>query len=405
MKLLRNIRILISFLLELILFVPIVAISFLSRFLNRPIDIGLGPEPLINNVYHKRALELAGYSAQTFVNQVYFITDDFDIRADLILKTPFRPLRNYYLYFLSMIKYKSLYIYFNGGPLGFTHVLWRIEPFLYKLANLKIVVMPYGGDIGEMSRTRNLLFKNAMARDYPMHRFRRKRIESQIDMWTKYADHIIAGCDWVDYLYHWDTLMIAHFSIDIDTWKAAAVEVLPCHTGEKAKVKILHAPNHRSIKGTQYFVNAINDLITEGVEVELILLEKVSNDEIKRVMASVDIVADQLIVGWYAMFSIEAMAMEKPVLCFLREDLKELYTVTGLIAHDEIPIISCTPLTVKEKIRELILNRDKLYEIGKCSRQYVMRHHSTEAVGKIFDEINRSLGIKPGRKPSSDQQN
>jgi glycosyltransferase involved in cell wall biosynthesis len=363
--------------------------------LGKPIDVGLGPEPLINNVYHKKALESAGYSAQTFVNQVYFITNDFDIRADLILKRPFRLLRNYYLYILSIMRYKSLYIYFNGGPLGFTHFLWRIETFLYKLANVKTVVMPYGGDIDEMSRTRNLLFKNAMSRDYPTHRFRRKRIETQIDIWTKYADHIIAGCDWVEYLYHWDTLMLAHFSIDTDSWKPVDKTDDGLKWNGKNQLRILHAPNHRYIKGTKHFIDAVNSLNEEGFNIELVILEKVPNHEIKKIIASVDLVADQLIVGWYAMFALEAMAMEKPVLCYIREDLEKFYISSGLILDNELPIIKCSPVTVKETIKDLVLNRGKLAEIGKRSREYVVKHHSIESVGKVFRDINHSIGIRP----------
>jgi glycosyltransferase involved in cell wall biosynthesis len=387
-------------------------IAVLCRFIRKSIDIGLGPEPFISHIYHKKAFELYGYTAQTFVSDVFFITDKFDVRGDKIfftkytpLKKPFKFLSNIYLFALSLLRYKCVYIYFTGGPLGliasgrFASFLWRIEPFLYKLARVKVVVMPYGGDVQEMSRSPNLLFKNAMSRDYPEHRFRRRRIETKIDLWTKYADHVIGGCDWVLYMYHWDTLMLAHFSIDVDTWKPVDKDSdRSRHTGNK-KLRILHAPNHRAIKGTQHFIDAVNELIEDGLNIELVLLEGVANDEIKRVMASVDVVADQLIVGWYAMFALEAMAMGKPVLCFLHEDLEYLYVTSGLVAVDEIPIINCSPLTVKETIRDLVLNRDKLVEIGKRSRAYIMKHHSTQAVGKVFDKINRSIGLKPSGRP------
>jgi glycosyltransferase involved in cell wall biosynthesis len=260
---------------------------------------------------------------------------------------------------------------------------------------MKVVVMPYGGDVQELSRSPNLLYKNAISVDYPEHRFRRRRIASKIDLWTRYADHVISGCEWVDYMYYWDTLMLAHFSIDVNAWKPAEADTIPAKGG---KLRILHAPNHRAIKGTQYFIDAVKELNEEGLEVELILLERVSNEEVKQVMASVDVVADQLIIGWYAMFALEGMAMEKPVLCYLREDLKELYVASGLMAADEIPIIDCSPATVKESIRNLLLHRDQLPEIGKRSREYVIRHHSTQAVGKIFAEINRRIGLEPSRK-------
>ena len=83
------------------------------------------------------------------------------------------------------------------------------------IAGIKTVVMPYGGDISKMDRTPNLLYKHTLSLDYPQYKLRNNRIRSQIELWSKYANHVIGGCDWVDYMHHWDTLMIAHFSIDI----------------------------------------------------------------------------------------------------------------------------------------------------------------------------------------------
>jgi len=390
-----------------LLVVPLFIAAMSFRFMKKKFDVGLGPEPLINNVYHKSALELFGYTAETFVTNVYFITDNFDVRLDKFFKKKwckfikFKPLLILiYASFMSMRRYKCLYLYFHGCALGMlglqssNEFLRRIEPFLYKLANVKIVVMPYGGDVQEMSRCSNLLFKHTMSADYPNHRLHQKKIRTQIDLWTRHADFIISGCDWVDYMYYWNRLMLAHFSIDVDLWR-------PLSTGKKytdKKLKILHAPNHRTIKGSQYFIDAVNDLIEEGLDLELILLEKVPNEKVRKVMAEVDLVADQLIVGWYAMFALEAMSMEKPVLCYLREDLKKLYEVTGLVDPDEMPIINCTPSTVKETIRDLAENRNKLPYIGKRSREYVIKHHSTSAIGTVFDEINRSIGIMPSMK-------
>ena len=112
-------------------------------------------------------------------------------------------------------------------------------------------------------------------------------------------------------------------------------------------------------------------------------------------MAGVDIIADQLVIGWYAMFAPEAMALEKPVLCYLRPDLLEFYIAAHLLEPGEIPIINCSPATVKDTLRQLIQHPERLAEIGARSRQFVLRHHSTTAVGAVFDRINRSLGVLP----------
>lgn len=365
-------------------------LALISRLARRRFDVGLGPEPLINNVYHKRALAKAGYRAETFVNQVFFITDDFDYRADLAIPRPLFFLRGYWLCVRALFRYRVLYIYFNGGPLMFKPLWWRIEPLLYRLAGIRTVVMPYGGDVQDMTRSPNLLFKHAMSVDYPGHRLRRHRIDRLIDVWTRWGSHVIAGVEWVDYLYYWDTLMLGHFSIDTADWPL----LTPARGGSGA-LRVLHAPNHRAVKGTDHFIRAVEELRAEGVDVELRLLERVSNERIREAIAEADVIADQLVVGWYAMFALEAMASGRPVLCYLRPDLLELYEKVGLLRDGEMPIVACDPLTVKATLRRLAEHREELARIGIRSRAFVEAHHSIEVVGAVFGRINRSLGVEP----------
>lgn len=384
------VKAIVLFICDLIMVIPIILLAFIARLARKRVDIGLGPEPMINNVHHKKALQKFGYSAETFVRNVYYISDDFDVRADLKFKSVLRLIISYYLFILTVFRYRCVYIYFSGGPLGFTSFMWRMEPWLYRIAKTRTVVMPYGGDIHNMSLCPNLLFKDAMSRDYPNHRKRRRIIENKVDLWTRGADHIISGCDWVYYMHHWDTIMLAHFSIDTELWKPDPVS----NSAPGKTLRILHAPNHTSIKGSDYFIKAVDELKAEGLDLELVFVQRVPNDQIKELMAGVDIVADQLIIGWYAMFALEAMAMGKPVLCCIDPRLEEFYTALGLIQTGELPIIKCTIATLKDTLRLVVQDKNSLSEIGSRSREYVGQHHSLEAVGAVFDQINRSLRLK-----------
>lgn len=374
---------------EILLLGLLIPYALFSRYRKKDIDIGLGPHPMINNIHHKKALEKHGYSAETFVFRPYHITNDFDI----VLNTKYDTstilglFRAQLEYVLLPFKYKILYIYFNGGSLGSTKLLWKIEPLLYKIAKVKVLIMPYGADVQDMSRSQNLYFKHGMTLDYPTHRTRRKNIEQKIDLWTQYADHVMSGCEWVDYMHHWDTLMLAHFSIDTKIEKK--------HTQKKINptgtFKVLHAPNHRGIKGSHFIIDAVSELKDEGLDIELVMIEKVSNERVIELIQEVDLVADQLVIGWYAMFAIEAMKHNKPVLCYLRQDLIDLYIDAGLIKKDEIPIINACRSNVKEVIKTAYKDRKKLPKIGKKSREYVIKHHSIEYIGKVFATINKDL--------------
>lgn len=377
--------------------------ALLCGFRKGKIDIGLGPEPLVNNFYHSRALRLYGYTTETFVDNYWYITKDFDrlfVYRNKYLR--FILLNIFFIDFLHVVSaYRCIYIYFNGGSLSRSRLIWRLEPFLLKLAGIKIVVMPYGSDIQILDETPNLYYKNCMAHDYPLHKFRYSRMRERKTLWTSQADAVIGGCDWVDYLYHWDHLMVGHFSIDMDRIAAIAEEAesldLPNNGDTSKPFIVLHAPNHRSIKGTSFVLSAINDLRAEGVNVQLVLAEKKPNYQIVQLIHQADLVIDQLVIGWYAMFAIEAMTLRKPVICYIREDLVDLYRSAGLIQNNEPPLINASVLTIKDVIRKCVDREIDLDSYGQRGNEYVAKMHSLEAVGKVFDKINRSIGISPAQ--------
>lgn len=378
----------------LIFFAPLVAVFIVvSRYRAKPIDIGLGPEPLINNVHHKAALKHYGFTAETFVNQVYFITDEFDIRGDRF-KLPLALCANYLLGLMVLWRYKGIYLYFNGGPFAWTW-LRILEPTIYKLARVRTHVMPYGGDIHDMSRASNLNFKHALDKDYPHFHRLTSRTKAQVARWTKHATHVSSGCDWVQYMHHWDTLMIAHFSIDLNKWKTLREIDFPKKFRKARPLRLFHAPNHTTIKGTNFFVQAVEDLKKEGCAIELVMKRKVPNTEIRETIETCDVILDQLVIGWYAMFAIEAMALGKPVICYLDPQLIDFYEFSGLLKSEEIPILSATPKTIKQLIYDIYTGKQPLRPTAMKGRPYLVKYHSTSVIGAKFAEINKKMGIVP----------
>ena len=325
------------FLIADILFLPFFFIlALLSRFLKKKIDIGIGPIPLINNQYHKKSLEMYGYKAETFVDSTWFITKDFDIIMSNYLKGIFRFFTPYFLFLICITRYKALYIYFVGGPLRTSTLLRNLEPIFLKIANIKTVLLAYGADVHNFTATNNYAFKDATSIDYPHFKFFQLSNIRAIERWTNWGDFIFSGCDWIEYLYHWDELMISHFAIDCEKLKPKSFSNKKSNT-----LKILHAPNHRATKGTDFIIKSINKLKKDGYKIDLKIVENKSNQDVIKAIMEADIVIDQIIVGWYAMFAIEAMALEKPVICYLREDFLDLYEYKGLIKKNEFPIINC----------------------------------------------------------------
>ena len=96
-------------------------------------------------------------------------------------------------------------------------------------------------------------------------------------------------------------------------------------SGDKpAPLLIAHAPNHTHFKGSLYLERILEKLKTQGHEIAYVRIQGVPNEEVRSLFAKCDIVADQFIGGAYGYTALEAMALGKPVLSFVRSpDLVE----------------------------------------------------------------------------------
>jgi hypothetical protein len=387
---LRNLaRDVLQLVVAVVMAVPLVLCCLVARMISRR-AVGLGPEPLINNVHHARALRRQGYEVITFVSHVYFITQEFDVRW---LRG--RPFNSYALFLLVIFRCRAVYIYFNGGPLAWTG-LAALEPFYYKLAGTRVVAMPYGGDVQDFGVYDDVVYKSSYLRDYPdVIRNRIPGLHRQVRRWSRNADWIISGCDWVHYMPYWDTLMLAHFSVDTEQWTVPPADeyVAPKTFSAARPLRVLHAPNHRAIKGTAQVEQAVAELRAAGQPIELQIVQKVSNSEMRKFVRQADVVVEQLVIGWYGIFALEAMASGKPVLTYISPELERLYIMNDLLRVGELPVVKVGHDNLAPTLRQLCEGRVDLQATGRASREFVLKHHSLESVGKKFAEINTALGV------------
>ncbi len=374
---------------------PVLALLCLvARLFPGRFDVGIGPQPIINSIYWVQALRLKGYTAQTFVDKTFHITHAFDVNFSIGWRRIF-----YFLPGLSFLRccflYRCLYVYFDGGPLRHVPGLRLLEPKLLHLAGVKTVVMPYGSDSQIFERTPNKHMANVFCLDYPRH-FQKDHAKTirQVDVWSRGADIVIAAMDSIDYLFFWNRVRHCHFAFDTG---AIAPHYPSPKPGET--IKIIHAPNHMNIKGSYAVIAAVEQLQKEGYNVELELVRGKSNTEVLALLQTAHIAVDQLIMGTYAMFAIEAMANGKPVVGYLREDHIRLYEDLGCIEKGEAPTIQARTADVAEVLRGLLDAPETLEALGRKARAYVEKYHSLEAVGSFYDEINRAVGLVPRACP------
>jgi glycosyltransferase involved in cell wall biosynthesis len=157
----------------------------------------------------------------------------------------------------------------------------------------------------------------------------------------------------------------------------------PVPSEDRRRPVVLHAPSSRSRKGTEHVIAAC-----EGLYVDLDIVEGLRHDEARRHYERADIVVDQLNAGWYGVFALEAMALGKPVLGYLREEaVRETESALGV----EVPIVPVTKETLRERIAELAASADARRRIGASGRAYVEHVHDADKGADRLIAIYRSL--------------
>lgn len=148
---------------------------------------------------------------------------------------------------------------------------------------------------------------------------------------------------------------------------------------------VVHAPTNRLIKGTRYVQAAFEALEPRFPGVRFLIAEKLPWKDLVALLAQADVVVDQLFMGWYGMVAVEAMALGKPVLCFIRPDFEPQL-------HD-CPIVRCTREDLVESLSR-ILAGDERGAIGERGRAYVEREHAAPVIATRLVELYRGLGAK-----------
>ena len=185
---------------------------------------------------------------------------------------------------------------------------------------------------------------------------------------------------------------LPYASVDPRRWE-------PVFPEPRARPRVLHAPSHRGVKGTRFLLEAAERLRREGVPFDLEMIENLPHVEATRRYRDADIVVDQLLAGWYGGFAVEAMALGKPVIAYLRES--DLHVLPRKM-REELSVIDATPATIYDVLKDwLTARRHALPERGRAGRAYIERWHDARAIAKRligdYEAILRERESRGGR--------
>ncbi len=165
---------------------------------------------------------------------------------------------------------------------------------------------------------------------------------------------------------------------------AAWLADYPVHPAREIPRLVLHAPTNRLIKGTRFVEAAFELLRPRFPSVEFRTIEKLPWKELQRLLADCDLFVDQTLMGWYGMVSVEAMAMGKPTLSYIRPDFEPRLR--------NCPIVRTTVETLADDLASLLGDAPRRRELGAASRDYVEREHDAHRIAHRLVDLYRSLG-------------
>ncbi len=175
---------------------------------------------------------------------------------------------------------------------------------------------------------------------------------------------------------YYETIYFVPTMIDLSSYTANISK-------QNEKPLIVHAPTNPEIKGTAHVLRAIDKLQSE-FQFDFRLVQNMSHSEAKKIYEQADLIIDQLHIGSYGLFAVEAMAMGKPVICYISDYMAAHYPKT-------LPLVSANPDTLTEKVRFLLQNQDCFAELGMKSRAYVKAQHDYIKNSQQLLEIYRTI--------------
>ncbi|USO01288.1 MAG: glycosyltransferase [Alphaproteobacteria bacterium] len=347
-----------------------------------------------NLVYIRDAMIALGYDAKVIpwivpANEKGVIDYDLDLSIQFpkLYKNFFgQILLIYAFFFYAACKFDVFIMPFQNRLLDRTVLLSWLEFQLLRILNKKIILNPYGGDI-QYSKVWSLkkdkasqeLF-SARQNDPLYSKMLDNKIFKNTKYCLKYSHQEIVSIDWPDYLPEGRGKHLHMRCFPLQNYKKNGVG----HSKIVSQgITIVHATNHSHFKGTKHLEKAVSILNNSGENINLNIIKNKNHDEVLKEILNADLVFDQILLGAYGRLAIEAMALGKPVMCYLREDFIKLYP-----QWNQCPIINVNIDNLKDKILEFTsLSVEKRQEIGDESKKYIEKFHSPEYVGEKLNSI------------------
>jgi glycosyltransferase involved in cell wall biosynthesis len=349
--------------------------------------------------FYQQELNKIGWRADVLVLESY--PDKLLYDSKRVIKThriTSKSSINYMLWILSnFFKYK--YIVYYGKPIDFGRYFGRfilkssIEPVLsiIKFFRTKIVYMPAGCN-DEFTQEEFIKFDhgNVCGNCGFFDNCNDVINKRNLRIVRRYADLIIGSGFTKPHIKNQKNIKWKSFDLDAfnPNIKVPNNYLIP----KSNTFKILHSTslegrdlNGKNIKGSDYIVDAVERLIGEGFNCELIRITDVTSVNMKYIQVQSDLIIDQLIYGHWGSTSLEGIALGKPVICYFNKEWKENYI--DLLNIQVWPFIEADTDSIYTVLRNLLTNPVELKRYSEKSLDFAHKYLDVKINAEEFIQV------------------
>jgi hypothetical protein len=162
--------------------------------------------------------------------------------------------------------------------------------------------------------------------------------------------------------------------VDVDRWATSSAVM------QRSRPRVIHVPSNAWLKGTAVISDVARRLESAGM-IDYQQLDGVSHDQMPELVASADIVIDQVIMGLYGVGACEALAAGRVVIGYVGSRVRDhVRNVTGR----EVPIVESDPVTLTSVVAEIVSNRSRAREIAAEGVAFVREVHDGTKSGQVL---------------------
>jgi glycosyltransferase involved in cell wall biosynthesis len=149
--------------------------------------------------------------------------------------------------------------------------------------------------------------------------------------------------------------------------------------------KVAHYPHYKNYGADLYpnYYNALYELEKEG-KCQVVEVLRMEYSKALELVSQCDIVMGKILpsIGWFGRFELEGMALGKPVVTFVNDELFERYRP---------PVHRTRKETLKEDLQALLSDQDMQNKLSARGTKYVTEMHSTSRVCQLLDKCYARL--------------